>query len=53
MSTPSAVTGGVHYSKYICKDGWNIDLKDHNNNIVDNFGVEVAYLLNGSNGFLL
>ena len=51
VSTPSAVTGGVRYSKYICKDGWNIDLKDHNNNIVDNFGVEVAYLLNGSNGF--
>ena len=51
VSTPSAVTGGVHYSKYICKDGWNIDLKDPNNNIVDNFGVEVAYLLNGSNGF--
>ena len=51
VSTPSAVTGGVHYSKYICKDGWNIDLKDHNNNIVDNFGVEVGYLLNGSNGF--
>ena len=51
LSTPSAVTGGVHYSKYICKDGWNIDLKDHNNNIVDNFGVEVGYLLNGSNGF--
>ena len=51
LSTPSAVTGGVHYSKYICKDGWNIDLKDPNNNIVDNFGVEVAYLLNGSNGF--
>ena len=51
VSTPSAVTGGVHYSKYICKDGWNIDLKDPNNNIVDNFGVEVGYLLNGSNGF--
>lgn len=51
VSTPSAVTGGVRYSKYICKDGWNIDLKDPNNNIVDNFGVEVAYLLNGSNGF--
>ena len=51
LSTPSAVTGGVYYSKYICKDGWNIDLKDHNNNIVDNFGVEVGYLLNGSNGF--
>ena len=51
LSTPSAVTGGVRYSKYICKDGWNIDLKDPNNNIVDNFGVEVAYLLNGSNGF--
>ena len=51
VSTPSAVTGGVHYSKYICKDGWNIDLKDPNNNIVDNFGVEVSYLLNGSNGF--
>ena len=50
-STPSAVTGGVRYSKYICKDGWNIDLKDPNNNIVDNFGVEVDYLLNGSNGF--
>ena len=50
-STPSAVTGGVRYSKYICKDGWNIDLKDPNNNIVDNFGLEVAYLLNGSNGF--
>lgn len=51
VSTPSAVTGGVRYSKYICKDGWNIDLKDPNNNIVDNFGVEVGYLLNGSNGF--
>ena len=51
VSTPSAVTGGVRYSKYICKDGWNIDLKDPHNNIVDNFGVEVAYLLNGSNGF--
>ena len=51
VSTPSAVTGGVRYSKYICKDGWNIDLKNPNNNIVDNFGVEVAYLLNGSNGF--
>ena len=51
VSTPSAVTGGVRYSKYICKDGWNIDLKDPNNNIVDNFGVEVDYLLNGSNGF--
>lgn len=51
VSIPSAVTGGVRYSKYICKDGWNIDLKDPNNNIVDNFGVEVAYLLNGSNGF--
>ena len=51
VSTPSAVTGGVRYSKYICKDGWNIDLKNHNNNIVDNFGVEVGYLLNGSNGF--
>ena len=51
LSTPSAVTGGVRYSKYICKDGWNIDLKDPNNNIVDNFGVEVDYLLNGSNGF--
>ena len=51
LSTPSAVTGGVRYSKYICKDGWNIDLKDPNNNIVDNFGVEVGYLLNGSNGF--
>ncbi|MBF1621257.1 lamin tail domain-containing protein [Prevotella sp.] len=51
VSTPSAVTGGVHYSKYICKDGWNIDLKDRNNNIVDNFGVEVSYLLNGSDGF--
>ena len=51
VSTPSAVTGGVRYSKYICKDGWNIDLKDRNNNIVDNFGVEVGYLLNGSNGF--
>ena len=51
LSTPSAVTGGVRYSKYICKDGWNIDLKNPNNNIVDNFGVEVAYLLNGSNGF--
>lgn len=50
-STPSAVTGGVRYSKYICKDGWNIDLKDPNNNIVDNFGVEMDYLLNGSNGF--
>lgn len=50
-STPSAVTGGVRYSKYICKDGWNIDLKDPNNNIVDNFGVEVDYLLNGNNGF--
>ena len=33
------------------KTGWNIDLKDPNNNIVDNFGLEVAYLLNGSNGF--
>ena len=51
VATPSAVTGGVHYSKYICKDGCNIDLKDPNNNIVDNFGLEVAYLLNGSNGF--
>lgn len=51
VSTPSAVTGGVRYSKYICKDGWNIDLKNPNNNIVDNFGVEVGYLLNGSNGF--
>jgi len=51
VATPSAVTGGVRYSKYICKDGWNIDLKDPNNNIVDNFGLEVAYLLNGSNGF--
>ena len=51
VSTPSAVTGGVRYSKYICKDGWSIDLKNPNNNIVDNFGVEVAYLLNGSNGF--
>ena len=51
VSTPSAVTGGIRYSKYICKDGWNIDLKDPNNNIVDNFGVEVGYLLNGSNGF--
>ena len=51
VSTPSAVTGGVRYSKYICKDGWNIDLKNPNNNIVDNFGVEVAYLLNGSDGF--
>ena len=51
VSTPSSVTGGVRYSKYICKDGWNIDLKDPNNNIVDNFGLEVAYLLNGSNGF--
>ena len=51
VSTPSAVTGGVRYSKYICKDGWNIDLKDPNNNIVDNLGVEVGYLLNGSNGF--
>ena len=51
VSTPSAVTGGVHYSKYICKDGWNIDLKNPNNNIVDNFGVEVDYLLNGSDGF--
>lgn len=51
LSTPSAVTGGVRYSKYICKDGWNIDLKDPDNNIVDNFGVEVGYLLNGSNGF--
>ena len=51
VSTPSAVTGGVRYSKYICKDGWNIDLKDPNNNIVDNFGVEVDYLLNGSDGF--
>ena len=51
VSTPSAVTGGVRYSKFICKDGWNIDLKDPNNNIVDNFGVEVGYLLNGSNGF--
>ena len=51
VSTPSAITGGVRYSKYICKDGWNIDLKNPNNNIVDNFGVEVAYLLNGSNGF--
>ena len=26
-------------------------MKDPNNNIVDNFGLEVAYLLNGSNGF--
>lgn len=51
LSTPSAVTGGVYYSKYICKDGWNIDLKDHNNNIVDNFGIQVHYILNGSNGF--
>ena len=51
VSTPSVVTGGVRYSKYICKDGWNIDLKNPNNNIVDNFGVEVGYLLNGSNGF--
>ena len=51
VSTPSAVTGGVRYSKYICKDGWNIDLKNPNNNIVDNFGIEVGYLLNGSNGF--
>ena len=51
VSTPSAVTGGVHYSKYICKDGWNIDLKDPNNNIVDNFGIQVHYILNGSNGF--
>ena len=51
IASPSAVTGGVHYSKFICKDGWNIDLRDPNNNIVDNFGVEVGYLLNGSNGF--
>ena len=51
LSTPSAVTGGVYYSKYICKDGWNIDLKDYNNNIVDNFGIQVHYILNGSNGF--
>ena len=51
VSTPSAVTGGVRYSKYICKDGWNIDLKDPNNNIVDNFGIQVHYILNGSNGF--
>ena len=51
IASPSAVTGGVHYSKFICKDGWNIDLKDRNNNIVDNFGVEVSYLLNGSDGF--
>ena len=50
-STPSAVTGGVHYSKFICKDGWNIDLRDPNNNIVDNFGIQVHYILNGSNGF--
>ena len=51
IASPSAVTGGVHYSKFICKDGWNIDLRDPNNNIVDNFGIQVHYILNGSNGF--
>lgn len=51
VASPSAVTGGVRYSKFICKDGWNIDLKNPNNNIVDNFGIQVDYKLNGSNGF--
>ena len=51
IASPSAVTGGVHYSKFICKDGWNIDLRDPNNNIVDNFGIQVHYISNGSNGF--
>lgn len=51
IASPSAVTGGVHYSKFICKDGWNIDLRDPNNNIVDNFGIQVHYILNGSDGF--
>ena len=51
IASPSAFTGGVHYSKFICKDGWNIDLRDPNNNIVDNFGIQVHYILNGSNGF--
>ena len=51
IASPSAVTGGVRYSKFICKDGWNIDLRDPNNNIVDNFGIQVHYILNGSNGF--
>lgn len=51
IASPSAVIGGVHYSKFICKDGWNIDLRDPNNNIVDNFGIQVHYILNGSNGF--
>ena len=30
VASPSAVTGGVRYSKFICKDGWNIDLKNPN-----------------------
>ena len=51
VASPSAITGGVRYSKFICKDGWNIDLKNPNNNIVDNFGIQVDYKLNGSNGF--
>ena len=51
VASPSAVTGRVRYSKFICKDGWNIDLKNPNNNIVDNFGIQVDYKLNGSNGF--
>ena len=51
VASPSAVTGGIRYSKFICKDGWNIDLKNPNNNIVDNFGIQVDYKLNGSNGF--
>ena len=51
VASPSAVTGGVRYSKFICKDGWNIDFKNPNNNIVDNFGIQVDYKLNGSNGF--
>ena len=51
IASPSAVTGGVYYSKFICKDGWNIDLRDPNNNIVDNFGIQVHYILNGSSGF--